>query len=613
MKIFSSVSLQGSNLPVRSEIAERYKWHTADIFPSDAAWEAGFQQVEKQLPALSAFTGKLGDSAKTLLAALQLRYGIEELLQRLYLYAWLKSDEDTRVSTYQAMRDRVTALATKFNQAAAFIQPEILTLPEEGLRAFMAENRELQAYEHYFDNVLRIKPYTLPREQEQLLALAGDMAQGPYTIFSMFNNADIKFPAIEDENGQMVEVTKGRYAMLMESRHRRVRRDAFSAMYSTYGNWTNTLAASLSTAVKRNIFYSRARKYPSARHAALDENNIPVEVYDNVIQSVNAHLDPLHRYMRLRKEMLQLEALHPWDLYVPLVSEVKMEFSYEDALEMIREGLQPLGETYLAALEQAMQDHWIDVYENQGKRSGAYSWSTYGVHPYILLNYNNTLNNVFTLVHELGHALHSHFTNQHQPFHYSSYTIFVAEVASILNETLLMNHLLKTTKDPRKKWYLLNQQVDQIRGTVYNQALFAEFEMIIHEQVEKGEALTAEYLSDLTRELYIRYFGDAFVMDTEFAINWCRIPHFYYNFYVYQYATGMSAATALSHRILAGDRDARDAYLRFLTRGCSDYSINLLQDAGVDMTSPEPIRATTTLMQELLQEMEKLQTELKKG
>lgn len=594
-------------LPERSQLAPEYQWRLEDIFESDARWEEAFSRIEKRIPEFAAFQGKLGESAENLLNCLQLRDRVQEALGRLSLYAGLKSDQDTRVSQYQAYNDKTASLRVRVNQAAAFIQPEILAIAEEKLYAFLDANAELSAYRHLFEDLLRSRAHVLPPEQERLLAMSGEIAQGPYNVFSMFNNADIKFPAIRDEHGKEIEVTKGRYARLMESRDRRVRRDAFLAMYGSYGKWTNTLAAALSGGVKTNIFYARARNYPSALAAALDGDHIPLPVYENVVDTVHRNLAPLHRYIAMRKKLLGLEDLHSWDLSVPLGKEVKFEFPYPEALKTIREGLKPLGENYFSVLEKSLSEGWIDVYENQGKRSGAYSWSTFGVHPYILLNYNDTLDNVFTIAHELGHALHSHFTYREQPYHYSRYTTFVAEVASTLNEALLIDYLLKNTAERDKKFYLLNQYVDQIRGTVYMQALFAEFEKIIHDRAEAGEALTAELLSNLTRELYLRYSGPEFTMDPEYDINWCRIPHFYYGFYVYQYVTGFSAAAALSIKILEGDTAARDAYLHFLSRGSSDYSINLLKDAGVDMTSPAPIEATTKLMDHLLDEMEELQ------
>ncbi len=602
---------QSGKLPLRSEIDQRFQWKLSDIFPTDEAWEKAYHEVENEIPKISAFSGKLGESPEVLLNALQTINQIEPRLYLLYLYAGLKSDQDTSVPKYQGYRDKVTSLAVKWEEACAFLRPEILEIPEKTLQQFLESSEGLQEYRHYLENIVRTKAHTLTREQEQLLAMSGEIAQAPYHIFSMFNNADIKFPTIIDENGREVEVTKGRINVLLESPDRRVRFDAYQAMYGEYRKWLNTLSATLTAAVKRNIFYARARKYSTALEAALDGDNIPPTVYDNVTSTIETYLPTMHRYMQLRKQLLGVTELKPWDLYVPLFADVKITVPYEEAVELVQKGLAPLGAQYQKDLSQAFRNGWIDVFENRGKRSGAYSWSTYGVHPYILLNYNETLDNVFTLAHELGHAMHSFYTHQHQPYHYSHYTIFVAEVASTLNESLLMDYLLKTTDDPQQKLYLLNQYIDTIRGTLYGQALFATFEKEIHRRAESGEALTVEVYSSLMRDLYTRYYGDAFVMDEHYPNNWCRIPHFYYNFYVYQYATGLSAAITLSQKILAGDQTARDAYLRFLSRGNSAYSIDLLKDAGVDMTSPEPIAATAKLMDQLLDEVEKLLAELK--
>jgi oligoendopeptidase F len=396
----------------------------------------------------------------------------------------------------------------------------------------------------------------------------------------------------------------------MKSPDRKVRKEAFQAMYQTYQQWLNTLSASLSGAVKRDIFYTRARNYQSAREAALDADHIPLAVYDNVIQTVNDNLEPLHHYIKLRKKFLNLKQVSPWDLYVPMVKELEWKIPYEEGVKIIETALDPLGAEYVREMKTGFRGGWFDVFENAGKRSGAYSTSAYAVsHPYMLLNYQGMLDDVFTVAHEMGHSMHSYFTLKTQPYIYSDYTIFVAEVASTLNEALLLDYLLKTTADKQKKLYLLNQYVDQIRGTLYIQSIFAEFEKLTHEKAEAGEALTAELFNQSTHELYSRYYGPDFKMDSLYVINWCRIPHFYYNFYVFQYATGISAATSLSRKILAGDTDARDAYLNFLSQGDSDYSINLLKDAGVDMTRPEPIEETIRLFQVLLNEMEELLTE----
>ncbi|MFQ5582803.1 MAG: oligoendopeptidase F [Calditrichia bacterium] len=595
-----------ASLPARNELPAEDLWNTADIFTDDDDWEQGCEQLKNLLEKLDTFRGKLRESAEMLLNCLRLRDEIDVLLGKLYLYAGLKNDEDTTETKYQEYRDRAASLMVQTNEKNAFFQPEVLSIPEEKLWSFFEENPDLQVYRHYFEDMLRLKPHILPYQLELLLAMSGEIGQGPYNIFSMFNNADIKFPTIPDENNQPVEVTKGRYNKFMESPNRRVRQDAFEALYNTYNNWTNTLAATLSAGVKKNIFYARSRKYENAPRAALHGDNVPETVYENVVNSINRNLEPLHRYMHLRKRALRLNTLNPWDLSVPLVADLKIEIPYEEAKKTISSAMAPLGDEYISVLQEGFKDRWIDVRENKGKRSGAYSWSTHGVHPFVLLNYNNTLDDVFTVAHEMGHALHSYFTHKHQPVIYSSYTIFVAEVASTLNEALLIDYLLKTTEDKTKKLYLLNQYADQIRGTVYIQTLFAEFEKKIHEESESGIALTAEHLNQLTSKLYSRYLGPAFELTAPYEINWCRIPHFYYNFYVYKYVTGFSAATALSQKIIDGDETARGAYLKFLSRGCSDYSLNLLKDAGVDMTSTEPLQATTQLLGRLVDEMENL-------
>ncbi len=593
-------------LPERKELDPRYQWRTEDIYPSLEAWEADFKAVESRLPRLEEYKGRLAESSTRLRECLQLRDSIDEILGRLYLYAGLKSDEDSRNTTFQALRDRVMGLSVKFNEVSSFIHPEILAIPETKLWEFVKQDDQLAVYRHYLEDLIRTRDHVLPPEQERLLAMAGEVAQGPYTIFSMFNNADIKFPTIRDEQGNRVELTKGRYSKFMESPDRRVRQTAYHAFYGTYKHWLNTLSATLSTGIKRDVFYARARKYNSALEAALDSDNIPVQVYDNVVTTINANLTPLHRYIDYRRRRLRLKKVQPYDLFVPLAGKMRWEVPYDEAKAILLEALAPLGDTYLAALKEGLENGWIDVYENQGKRAGAYSWSTYGVHPFVLLNYQGTLNDLFTLAHEMGHALHSHFTHMHQPYIYSHYTIFVAEVASTTNEALLMHYLLNHTRDREKKLYLLNEYADQIRGTVYIQTLFAEFERKIHELVEEGHPLTVEVLNQLKEELYRRYFGPAFHMEKKYKINWCRIPHFYYNFYVFKYVTGYASATAISQMILNGETGARDRYLNFLSAGSSKYSIDLLKDAGVDITQPAPIEATTRLLDNLVSEMEAL-------
>lgn len=594
-----------SSLPARSEISGKDQWKTDHIFISDEQWEDSCNRLEKLLSKLDRFHGKLGESAQKLMDCLKLRDQIDELIGKLYLYAGLKNDEDTRNSKYQSYRDKAATLLTRIHEKNSFFKPEIISIPEKKLRSFVNKNPELKIYRQYLDDLIRTKPHVLPKEQEKILAMAGEISEGPYNIFSMFNNADIKFPTIIDEKKQKIEVTKGRFNRLMQSPNRKVRQNTYQALYGTYQNWANTLAAMLSTSVKKNIFHAKSRSYKNALEAALHSDNIPKSVYENVIESINKNLSPLHKYMKLRKKILGLNELKPWDLFVPLTKKVKFNIPYRESLETIENALQPLGNEYCSILKNSFRNGWIDVYENQGKRSGAYSWSTHGTHPFVLLNYNNTMDDMFTVAHELGHALHSYFTHRTQPVIYSGYTTFVAEVASTLNEALLIDYLIKNTTDLLKKFYLLNERVDQIRGTVYIQALFAEFEKLIHEKVEAGEALIASNLNQLTHDLYTRYLGPAFGSDPLYAINWCRIPHFYYNFYVYKYVTGFSTAISISQKILAGNQKARDSYLHFLTRGSSDYSINLLKDAGIDITSSEPIEATTQLMDKLIIEMKK--------
>ncbi len=600
-------AVQAEKLPSRDEIEAQYKWRTQDIYTSDEEWEKDFESLKGMIGKLDRFKGKLGSSADNLLNCLKTRDEIEIQFGKLSFYASLKSDEDTRVTKYQAFRDRISALSIEIRERSSFIQPEIIRIPEKKIRKFLAENPQLKIYQHYIEDILRSKRHVLSEEGEQLLALSGDLSRTPYQVFSMFNNADITFPSIKDENGKNIELTKGRFFALMRSPHRRVREDAFTAFYSTYNHWRNTLSATLSGAVKRDMFYARARKYSSSLEAALDSDNIPIAVYDNVINTLNDNLTPMHKYISLRKRILGLDKVRPWDLYVPLLSEVEWKIPYDEAVKTIEKALEPLGSEYISVLKDGFSSGWIDVFENAGKRAGAYSSAVYGApHPYILLNYNNQLTDMFTVAHEMGHSMHSYFTLKNQPYIYSDYSIFVAEVASTLNEALLMNYLLENTRDKQKKLYLLNQYIDQIRGTVYIQAIFAEFEKTIHEKAESGDALTSDTYNEIARDIYTRYYGPDFRMDSLYDINWCRIPHFYYNFYVYQYATGFSAATALSQKILAGDKKARDAYLKFLGRGSSDYPINLLRDAGVDMASPEPIVATARLFARLLNEMEGL-------
>ncbi|HHW10293.1 MAG TPA: oligoendopeptidase F [Firmicutes bacterium] len=593
-------------LPKRAEIPDQYKWRLEDLFATDELWEEEFRRVKTLLPQAEQYKGHLSESADRLLAALQLADEINRAVHKVYVYARMRKDEDNTCAKYQALSDRAQTLATQARSALAFLNPEILAIPEEILKSYLAENAALEVYRQAIDDLLRQKPHVLSQVEEELLAETAELAQAPANIFAMINNADIKFPTIIDENGEEIEVTKGRYIQLIESKDRRVRHDAFKALYSSYEKQKNTLAATLHASVKRDCFYARVRKYPSALAAALDEDNIPTEVYTNLIQAVRAHLPLMHRYLALRKKALGLDELHMYDIYTPLAPPAEAKIPYETAKEKVLAGLRPLGDDYMAVLEKGLASAWVDVYENEGKTSGAYSWGTYGSHPYVLLNYQENLDNVFTLAHEMGHALHSYYSNQKQPFIYAGYSIFLAEVASTVNENLLLHHLLQHTGERSQRLYLLNHHLESFRTTVFRQTMFAEFEKIIHEAVENGLPLTADFLCRTYLQLNRDYYGEEVVSDPEIAMEWARIPHFYNAFYVYKYATGFSAATALSMQILNDGAGAVRRYIDFLSAGSSDYPLVLLGKAGVDMSSPEPVNAALRLFSELLTQLEEL-------
>ena len=587
-----SMSEQGSNrLPTRQEIPDEMKWRLEDIYANDDLWSQDYHWVTEKLPVLGEFAGQLGTSGQVLLDCLRLRDQILEKFERLYVYARMRQDEDNTDPKYQALVDRAETLGVQVGSQTAFVEPELLGIPTETLREFVEGTTGLDLYRHYLENIQRMRDHTLPVEQERLLAEASEMGQAPSNIFSMFNNADIQFPTIRDESGQEVELTKGRFIQFMESKDRRVRIDAFKALYSTYGAWRNSLAAMLAANVKRFAFFARTRKYNFPLEAALHGDNIEVSVYDNLINAVHENLPALHRYVRLRRRLLEVDELHMYDLYTPIVADVDMEIPYPEAKSTVITGLEPLGEDYIANLKEGLENHWIDVMENRGKTSGAYSWGAYGTHPYVLLNWQDTLDNMFTLAHEMGHALHSHYSDTNQPYIYAQYPIFLAEVASTVNESLLMHHLLNTVTERNQRRYLINHYLEQFRGTVYRQTMFAEFEKEIHQRVWAGEPLTPQVLCDSYRRLNEVYYGPDIVVDPEIEMEWARIPHFYTPFYVYKYATGFSAATALSQRILDEGEETVERYLTFLKAGGSDYPLNILRRAGVDMTTPEPIQA----------------------
>ncbi|MEQ8202058.1 MAG: oligoendopeptidase F, partial [Syntrophomonadaceae bacterium] len=590
----------------REEIEEQFKWKLEDIYPNEQLWEQDLEQISKLAGQVDKLQGTLGESARNLLNCLQLSDEVDRVSEKAYVYARMRRDENNADHHYQALFDRVQSLIIQVGSITSFIVPEILTIPEEKLMAFVEEDQGLGLYRHSIDEILRQKEHILSPAEERLVAMSADLSLASGSIFTMLNNADIKFPVIKDEKGRDVEITKGRYGSLMESSDRRVRQDAYQGLYSSYRGLLNTLGASLSASVKKDIFYARVRKYESARAASLDQDNVPVEVYDRLIESVHAHLDQMYRYMDIRKKVLGLDQLYFYDLYTPLVPEYKLEVPYEQARQTLVQALQPLGPDYLAHMQSGFKDGWIDVYENQGKTSGAYSWGAYDTNPYILMNYDNKLDDMFTLAHEMGHSLHSYYSNHNQPYVYSQYSIFVAEVASTVNESLLIDYLLARSTDPKEKIYLINHYLEQFRGTVYRQTMFAEFEKIIHEKAESGEALTPELLKEIYRGLNALYYGPEMVMDEYIPLEWSRIPHFYSAFYVYKYATGFATATALKEQIKDEGEPAVQRYLDFLKSGGSDYPICLLQKAGVDLLTPEPVGDALQYFGKLLDQLEEL-------
>ncbi|WP_078381414.1 oligoendopeptidase F [Sutcliffiella halmapala] len=593
-------------LQERKEISVEDTWRLEDIFPSDEAWEKEFQEVKGLIGKIKDFEGELSKSADNLYEALQYQDSISSRLGKLYTYAHMRYDQDTTNGFYQGLNDRATNLYTQVASALSFVVPEILTMKEEDIAKFLQEKEELTLYKHSLDEINHQRPHILSAKEEALLAEASEVLSASSNTFGMLNNADLTFPSVKDEDGEEVEITHGRYIRFLESEKQEVRKNAFKAVYETYGKYKNTFASTLGGAVKKDNFQAKVRNYDSARHAALSNNNIPETVYDNLVNTVNKNLHLLHRYVELRKKVLGVEELHMYDLYTPLVKDVKMEVPYEEAKDYLLKGLTPLGEEYLDILKEGFENRWVDVQENKGKRSGAYSSGTYGTNPYILMNWQDNVNNLFTLAHEFGHSVHSYYTRKTQPYPYGNYSIFVAEVASTCNEALLNDYLLKTIDDDKKRLYLLNHFLEGFRGTVFRQTMFAEYEHKIHELAQNGEALTSDLLTETYYELNKKYFGENIHIDEEIGLEWARIPHFYYNYYVYQYATGYSAATALSKQILEEGQPAVDRYLEFLKAGSSDYPIEVLKKAGVDMTQSTPIEEACKVFEEKLKEMEEL-------
>lgn len=592
-------------IPQRSDIPEKDKWAIEDMYATDEAWEQDLARAKEMPEKIASYKGLLSTDSAKLLEYLRADDDMTVLLESLINYAQRRNDEDTRDAKYQDMVSRLEMLFVDISGAAAFVTPEILSIDDDTMERFFREQPEMELYRLCIDRVRRKRAHILSEAEERIMALTGEMTGSPDNIFSMFNDADLKFPDATDKDGNKHQVTHGSYIPLMHSNDRELRKSAFESLYGVYENFRNTSAAVLASQVKCLTFRARARKYDSTLQAALDGNEVPVEVYKQLIEAVHENMHYMYKYVKLRKKLLGVDELHAYDLYAPIVSDIEVKITFDQAKQEVYDSLAPMGEDYRAIFSQGITDRWIDVYENEGKRSGAYSAGA-RVHPYVLLNHKDTLDSEFTLAHEMGHAIHSYLSNKNQPVVYADYVIFVAEVASTCNESLLMQHLLRITTDKKRRAYLINYFLEQFRTTLYRQTMFAEFELMINEKAENGESLTADVLCELYRQLNILYYGEDIVIDHELDMEWARIPHFYYNYYVYQYATGFSAAIALSQRILKEGAPAVKDYIGFLSGGCSKDPISLLKGAGVDMTSTKPVTDALKLFGELIDEMEEL-------
>ncbi len=598
--------MQDLKIPKREDVPVEYTWNIQDLYETPEDWEKAAQEAEALPAKLATYQGRLGESAATLLEWEELGDQVSLLLSPLYQYAMMVSDQDLGNNDSTARRGRSMNIIVQIQSAAAFAGREIMDIPEDVLAGFYQEAPALEAYRRQLDMIRHKKPHTLSAAEEQLLAASGEMGAAPHNIYSVFEGADLKFPPVKDSQGVDHELTTGTYIMLMESDDRTLRQNAFETFYHTWQEHQGLTASILDAQIKQQTFYARAHKYDSNLEAALDDNEVPTSVYHNLIETVHQHMDTMYRYMDLRKRMLQVDELHMYDLYNSVVADVEDAITYPEAQEAVYAAVAPLGQDYLDVVKRAYQERWVDVYENEGKRSGAYSTGSARPHPYILLNHKNNLNSQFTLIHETGHTMHSYLSMQNQPVAYADYVIFVAEVASTCNEVLMMRDLLAKTQEPKKRAFLLNYFMEQFRTTLYRQTMFAEFELAINQRVEAGQTLTADVLNQIYYDLNKLYYGTSMVIDQEISAEWARIPHFYYDYYVYQYATGFSAAIALADKILKEGEPAVKDYLTFLSSGCSTDPISLLKIAGVDMSTPAPIEAALAEFDTLLDEMEKL-------
>ena len=590
----------------RSEVKEEHTWKVSDMYESTAEWEQALNQVKEIADRIAGMEGRVTESAANLYQVLKDCDAYGEIIDLAFNYAQRLYDQDRNDSTHQAMSQKVYGVWADVAGMISFIEPEILAVPEEQLETFYKELPELESYRGKIAEIQRLRGHSLSAEMEKLLAMTSEMSQTPEQVFAVMNSADIRFPKITDENGEKVRLTHGNYVLFLQSADRRVRKEAFEAMYSVYKQFVNTFAGLYNGQVKQQIFFAKARKYDSTLDAALTANNVSVKVYENLLDTVSANMDKLHRYVKLRKKCLGLDELHMYDIYTPMIADAARKVPFEEAKETVLKALAPLGEEYVAKVKEGFENRWIDVYENEGKCTGAYSAGAYGTHPYVLLNYSETLDDMFTLAHEMGHAMHSFYSNSTQPFTYAEYKLFVAEVASTCNEVLLMEYLLKNTIDKKERAYLLNHYLDSFKGTVYRQTMFAEFEKESNRMAEQGESLTAESLNELYLKLNQKYYGTDIISDEEIAFEWAKIPHFYYNFYVYQYATGFSAAVALARGILKEGEPAVERYKKFLCGGCSESPLELLKIAGVNLESPKPVQDALDVFGEILDEIEAL-------
>ena len=595
-----------NKLPKRSEVATELTWKIEDIFMSEKEWEEALNEALSLADEIVKFTGKITESADTL-------YKVLEIYEKCHLkfhlvngYAFKMRDVDTTSTSSQTLYAKAMSAEVTASEKLAFIEPEIIAASDETVEKFYNEKPELVKYKIFITEIRRGKEHSLSPELEKLLAGTNELAELPYEGFATLSNADLKFPEITNEKGEKIQITNGRFVPLEESKDRALRKEVFEKYYETFGSFKNTWAILYAGQIKQLMFNARARKYSTTLEASVDGNNVSPEVYKNLVEAINDNLDKMHRYVRLRKKLLEVDELHMYDVYVPIVKDYEVKYTIEEAKELVLKAVEPLGANYVRLLEKAFAERWIDVVENEGKRSGAYSSGMYGVHPFVLLNFNGTLDNVFTLAHEMGHAMHSYFSNEGQNFLDSRYKIFVAEVASTTNEVLLMEYMLKNAKDNKERAYLLNHYMDSFKGTIYRQTMFAEFEKTSNEIAESGEPLTHENLTKLYLELNKKYYGEDMVSDELIGYEWMRIPHFYYNFYVYQYATGYSAAVAIAHRILEEGEVAVNDYMKFLHSGCTDDPVSLLKIAGVDMATKEPINSALEVFDRVIGEMEGL-------